>query len=401
MKIYIIERFRIIISNHPQTYHQNTMTYSQPINHNPPTNHQRCLWHNYPTMFQRYISCRLECNSNGLVYIAIGSHQDQVPGIEDKRRQQTPPWLVQLKCENPDMSILIVLMDPVFIRAGPLIDDGIYGGSWGQCVVVEGVGSKWVSEHGLELITTTLPASYEETLDHLNIASLLQSLAPCCTHSKLVVVADFTGRNLSIVQQLVNHNEMFMCIDPTHGLDPGCSPDFDVPGLSPVFVNDGHGLRFKTISDITGHERHKIMNSRSELLTTDERSFKKWIGNTCRCLRVVSCNELPIILRMLIQIIRVQSNERELYENISASITRCVALDIDLYTKDIIGHITYPEDVYTVMRYVLNCIAEIYAKNMNDFERSVNALIELLHSEQNEYELSRHINKFDSDHFSI
>ena len=38
---------------------------------------------------------------------------------------------------------------------------------------------------------------------------------------------------------------------------------------------------------------------------------------------------------------------------------------------------------------------------MNDFERSVNALIELLHSEQNEYELSRHINKFDSDHFSI
>ena len=372
------------------------MTHSQPINHNPP---KVPLAH--PTMFQRYISRWLERNPIGLVYIAIGSHQDQVPGIEDKMNQQMPPWLVQLKCENPDMPILIVLMDPVFIRAGPLIDDGIYGGSWGQCVVVEGVGSKWESAHGLELITTTLPASYEETRDYLNITLLLQSLAPCCTHNKLVVVADFTGRNLSIVQQLVNHDELFMCIDPTRGLDPGCFPDFDVPGLSPVFVNDGRGLRFKTISDITGHERHKIMNSRSELLTNDECSFKKWIGNTCRCLRMVSRNELPIILRMLIQINRVQNNESTLYENINAAITRCVALDIDLYTKDMIGHITYPEEVYRVMRYVLNCIAEIYAKNMDDFERSVNTFFELLRSEPNEYELSRHINKFDSDHFLL
>ena len=352
-------------------------------------------------MFQRYILRWLERNRTGLVYIAIGSHQDQVPGIEDKMNQQMPPWLVQLKCENPDMPILIVLMDPVFMRAGPLIDDGIYGGSWGQCVVVEGVGSKWESAHGLELITTTLSASYEETPDHLNIASLLQSLAPCCDHSKLVVVADFTGRNLSVVQQLVNHNELFMCIDPTHGLDPGCFPDFDVPGLSPVFVNDGRGLRFKTISDITGHERHKIMNSRSELLTNDERSFKKWIQRDCRCFRVVSRNELPIILRMLIQISRGQHNENELRKNISASIARCDALEITQCMKDMIRHIIEPADVYEVMRYVLNCIAKIYANNMNDFGMCVDAFIELLHSEPNEYELSRHINKFDSDHFSI
>ena len=364
-------------------------------------------------MFQRYILRWLEHNSTGLVYIAIGSHQDQVPGIEDKGRQQTPPWLVQFKCENPDMPILIVLMDPVFKRAGPLIDDGIYGGSWGQCVIVEGVGSKWVSAHGLELITTTLSASYEETPDYLNIASLLQSLAYYCTHSKLVVVADFTGRNLSIVQQLVNHDELFMCIDPTHGLDPGCSPDFDVPGLSPVFVNDGRGLRFKTIGDITDYERRKIMNSQSELLTNDELSFKKWIQRDCRCLRMVSRNELPIILRMLIQISRGQHNENELRKNISASIARCDALDIELYMKDMIRRIIDPKDVrgvirisnpeyvYGIMRYVLNYIAGIYAKNMDDFGRSVDVFIELLHSEPNEYELSRHINKFDIDHFSI
>ena len=350
-------------------------------------------------MTQKYILHWLECNPVGLVYIAIGSYQD--PGIKDNMNQQIPPWLVQLKCEHPDMPILIVLMDPVFMRAEPLTGDGIYGGSWGNRVTIEGVGSKWVSAHGLELITTTLSASYEETPDYLNITSLLQSLAPCCNYSKLVVVADFTGRNLSIVQQLVNHDELFMCIDPTHGLDPGCFPDFDVPGLSPVFVNDGHGLRFKTVGDITDHERRKIMNSRSELLTIVELSFKKWIVHDSRCLRVVSRNELLIILRMLIQISRDQHNKSELYENISASITRCLALDITKCMKDMIRRISNSEDVYRVMRYVLNCIAEIYAKNMDDFDRSVNALIELLHSEPNEYELSRHINKFDSDHFSI
>ncbi len=350
-------------------------------------------------MIQRYISRWLECNPTGIVYIAIGSHQNF--GVEDNKNQQIPQWLVQLKCEHHGIPVLIVLMDPVFMETGPLIEDGVYGGSWGPRVVVEGVGSKWVSEHGLELITIPLSASYEETSDYFNITSLLQSLAPQCTYSKLVVVSDFTGRDLSVVQQLVDYNRCFMCIDPTRGLDPGCFPDFDTPGLSPVFVNDGHGLRFKTVSDITISERHKIMNSPSELLTYDERSFKKWIVHNCRYLRRICRNELSIILRMLIQISRGQHDESILRENISASITRCVALDVDRCIKDMIGHITYPENVYEGMRYVLNCIAEIYAKNMDAFGRNVDAFIEVLRCEPNEYELSRHINKFDSDHFSI
>lgn len=357
-------------------------------------------------MIQWYISQWLECNPKGIVYIAIGSHQN--PGIEDNMNQQMPPWLVQLKCEHPGIPVLIVLMDPMFMEAGPLIDDGVYGGSWGPRVVVEGVGSKWVSEHGLELITVPLSTSYEEACNYFNMTSLLQSLACQCDYSKLVVVADFTGRDLSIVQKHVDYNRCFMCIDPTRGLDPGCFPDFDVPGLSPIFVNDGRGLRFKTVSDITYSERHKIMNSPSELLTYDERSFKKWIVHNCRNLRRICRNELSIILRMLIQISRGHRDESALRENISASIARCVALDIDLCMKDAIGQITYLQKrqcdchrLYEVMRYVLNCIAEIYAKNMDDFGRSVNAFIEVLNSEPNEYELSRHINKFDSDHFSI
>ncbi len=361
------------------------------------------------TILIEYIKQWLFHNERGLVYIAIGSYQQQ--GTKNNFNQQIPQWLVQFKCDNPSIPILIVLVDPEFSQSDkrikePLLYDGVYADSWIACDSIDGIGSKWISEHGLEIITIPQSINYEyndsnkyDEVNGLNIVSLLEELVPYCNYGKLVVVASFTGYDLSMIKNLVSYNEQFMCIDPSNGLNFGCFPDFDRPGTSPIFKIDNKIIRFKTLQDISFHERRRIMSaSRNDELSYDDCSFRLWIEQIYYPLRRLCQNEILLLLRMFERIEKGNDVE-DAYINIKLSIDRCLKFDIDSQIKDIIRCIQNCNNVYKLLRCVLKYIAQQYGKNDEEFDHEINIIITILESESIKFKLAEHLNKFYSLHF--
>jgi len=357
------------------------------------------------TALTQYIS-RWLARNNGLVYIAIGSHQPQ--GIKNNLNQQIPQWLVKFKCEIPSIPILIILIDPEFLHIDkrikePLLYDGVYADSWVACDHINDIGSKWISEHRLEIVTVAEIVNYEydnsDKINGLNIVALLQEIVPYCDYGKLVVVASFTGHNLSMVQPLVSHDEKFMCIDPSNGLNFGCFPDFDRPGTSPVFKIDNKGIRFKTINDITISERKQIMSASTNVeLSYEDCSFRLWIEQNYNPLRRLCQNEILLLLRMFDRIDKGNDVE-DARANIKLSIDRCLKFDIDSQIKDIIRCIRNSSNVYELLRCVLNCIALHYGINNHEFDHEINIIISVLESESIKFKLAEHFNRFYTLHF--
>ena len=358
------------------------------------------------TSLIEYIKQWLFHNEHGLVYIAIGSYQQQ--GTKNNFNQQIPQWLVQFKCDYPSIPILIILIDPEFSHSDkrikePLLHDGVYADSWVTHDYINGIGSKWISEHGLEIVTVAEIVNYEydksDEINELNIVALLQEIVPQCYYGKLVVVASFTGNNLSMIQPLVSHDEKFMCIDPSSGLNFGCFPDFDRPGTSPVFKIDNKGIHFKTLRDITIPERRRIMSASTNVkLSNDDCSFRLWIEQNYHPLRRLCQNEILLLLRMFDRIDKGNDVE-DARANIKLSIDRCLKFDIDSQIKDIIRCIKNSSNVYELLRCVLNCIAQQYGIINHDFDHEINTIISILESEPIKFKLAEHFNRFYTLHF--
>ena len=358
------------------------------------------------TILIEYIKQWLFHNERGLVYIAIGSYQQQ--GTKNNFNQQIPQWLVQFKCDHPSIPILIILIDPEFSYSDkrikePLLHDGVYADSWVTCDYINGIGSKWISEHRLEIVTVAEVVNYEydnsDEINGLNIVTLLQEIVPHCDYGKLVTVASFTGYDLSMIKNLVSYNEQFMCIDPSRGLNFGCFPDFDRPGTSPVFKIDNKDIRFKTLGDISIQERRRIMSASTNIeLSYDDCSFRLWIEQNYNPLRRLCQNEILLLLRMFERIDKGNYVE-DARTNIKLSIDRCLKFDIDLKLKDIIKGIRNSSNVYELLRCVLNCIARQYGINNNEFDHEINIIISILESELIKFKLTEHFNRFYTLHF--
>lgn len=358
------------------------------------------------TILIEYIKQWLFHNERGLVYIAIGSYQQQ--GTKNNFNQQIPQWLVQFKCDYPNIPILIVLVDPEFSPSDkrikePLLHDGVYADSWVPRGSIDSISSKWISEHGLEIITIPQIVNYEydnsDEVNGLNLVSLLQELVPYCNYGKLVIVDNFTGYDLSMIKNLVSHDKHFMCIDPSHGLNFGCFPDFDRPGTSPIFKTDNIGIRFKIIDDITIPERRRIMTTSTSIkLTYDEFSFRLWIEQKNNSLRRLCQNEILLLLRMFDRIEKGNDVE-DAHVNIKLSIERSLKFDIDSQIKNIIRCIQNCNNVYELLRCVLKCIAQQYGKNNEEFDHEINIIITILESETIKFKLAEHFNRFYSIHF--
>ncbi len=352
------------------------------------------------SQFIRQFLCAHE---SAFVYIAVGSHQPA--GIKDKRNQQIPPWLVQFKCDNLHIPVLIILIDPAFRQSGanePLLHDGVYGGSWVRNGNIDHNSRKWTSEHGLEIIAIAENVNFEYSDDGVNgicIASVLQEIVPYCRHGKLLAIASFTGYDLSLLKGLVNYDEMFMCIDPSNGLDLGCFPNFSKPGTSPVFKTDHRGIRFKVMDDVSSHERRFIMNAsdKTELLY-DDCSFRLWIEKSTQLFNRLCVNELLLLVRMIDRLEKgVEVEDTKV--NIKLSIERCLKYDIDVQIKNMIRSFRNKDDIYEILRSVLRCISRQYAKDFHEFEDEINYIISIFESESNKFKLAEHFNKFYSRNF--
>lgn len=358
------------------------------------------------TALTQYINSWLAHNEEGLVYTAIGSYQQQ--GIQDNLNQQIPQWIVNFKCDNPSIPILIVLIDPEFSHSSkrikePLLHDGVYAESWVRCDYINGIGSKWISEHGLEIVTVAEIVNYEydnsDEINGLDIVAFLQEIIPYCDNGKLVIVASFTGHDLSMIKNLVSYNEQFMCIDPSCGLNFGCFPDFDRPGTSPIFKIDNKVIRFKTLRDISIQERRRIMSASANVeLSYEDCSFRVWIEQMYNPLRRLCQNEILLLLRMFERIEKGNDAE-DARANIRLSLDRCLKFDIDTQLKDIIRGIRNTSNVYELLRCVLKCIAQINGKNDDEYDHEINIIISILESETSKFKLAEHFNKFYALHF--
>ncbi len=191
-----------------------------------------------------------------IVYIGVGSeflprdresnldnNEDIGPNVkiwEPNENQQFPLFLQNFKLFNPDVQIIILLIDGV-IRKKPLIvqeTDRFYSGQWSNPIFP----NVFESEH---LITV---ATFRNNIDWHNLSNnifnpleiLINLIKTIQSNNSLLFYHEFTGLDVSCVENLVikemssTYDRNKICIDISRGQDGDCFPNFSKPLLYPI-----------------------------------------------------------------------------------------------------------------------------------------------------------------------
>ena len=191
-----------------------------------------------------------------IVYIGVGSEflpRDREPNLsessetysnvkiwEPNQNQQFPLFLQNFKLFNPDVQIIILLIDGV-IRTKPLIvqeTDRFYSGTWTN----DYFPNVFESE---QLITV---ATFKNNIDWHNLSNnpinpinmLIQLIKNIESTNTILFYHEFTGLDVSIVENQVmkklgnSYDRNKVCIDISRGEIGDCFPDFSTPILYPI-----------------------------------------------------------------------------------------------------------------------------------------------------------------------
>ncbi len=159
---------------------------------------------------------------------------------EPNQNQQFPLFLQNFKLYNPDVQIIILLIDGV-IRTKPLIvqeTDRFYSGRWTN----DYFPNVFESEQLITVATFKNNINWhnlsENLINPLNM--LIQLIKNIESTNTILFYHEFTGLDVSIVENQVikklgeSYNRNKVCIDISRGEIGDCFPDFSSPNLYPI-----------------------------------------------------------------------------------------------------------------------------------------------------------------------
>lgn len=174
-------------------------------------------------------------------------NQIKISPWEPSKNQQFPLFLQNFKYRNPDVNILIILIDMVMSERPFVVreNERFYSGDWKNYPYSNVFQSE---QNNITVCTFRETLSYTDNNNYNPISMLVQSIQLVLVHDSLLFYHDFSGINSYIVDNLVRKNlqgvsledyRNKICIDISRGLEGNCFPSMDSPHLYPVLKREG------------------------------------------------------------------------------------------------------------------------------------------------------------------
>ncbi len=166
---------------------------------------------------------------------------------EPNKNQQFPLFLQNFKYRNPDINILIILIDMVMSERPFIVteSDRFYSGDWAN----DGYSNVFESrDNNITVCTFRETLSYSDDKNYNPIPILLQSIQLVMAHNSLLFYHDFSGINSYVIDSLIRKSlqevpvedyRNKICIDISRGMEGDCFPSMDSPHLYPIIKREG------------------------------------------------------------------------------------------------------------------------------------------------------------------
>lgn len=209
---------------------------------------------------EEFVIKYINTNKPSIIYIGSGTYcysanlEDNVWSFD--KNQQFPLFLHDFKSKNPEIPILIILIDPAFdLNIPPYIvnsTDQFYYGSWEKSKIYS---NHYYSTLGIDVIVISDIIAWGENLqrkketekkDCFNFENLMVNLCNKVSESKsntLMFYHEFIGSNVLELEQLIKHktqnfNPNKICIDITRGSNMSCYFNLSNPEFYPIISLD-------------------------------------------------------------------------------------------------------------------------------------------------------------------
>lgn len=233
---------------------------------------------------EEFIIKYINTNSSSIIYIGGGTYcyptnlEDNVWSFD--KNQQFPLFLHDFKSKNPEIPILIILIDPAFdLNIPPYIvnsTDQFYSGSWEKSKINS---NHYYSTLVIDVIVLSNIIVWGENLQRkketereknncFDFENFMVNLCNKVSEPKsntLMFYHEFTGLNVSELEQLIkqktpnfNHNKI--CIDITRGSDMSCYFNLSNPEFYPI-------IEFNEFDEF-----NKLKYSNPDVLSNDEKT---------------------------------------------------------------------------------------------------------------------------------
>ncbi len=211
----------------------------------------------------------LESESN-LSEVNNTSNQQNVTPWTPAKNQQFPLFLQNFKFKNPDVELLIVLIDPVISKIPFVVQET---SSWysGTFVKKSGVSNLFESDE-FKITVCTIKKHVGFGKENVNEYSVFNMLTDCANlvieNDGLMFYHDFSGNNPSIASKAVSKyfqhlpKELYnskICIDFSHGHEGDCFPSLDQPYLYPIISKEEY-LIYTNPQNIKPYDKIRIFN---------------------------------------------------------------------------------------------------------------------------------------------
>jgi hypothetical protein len=228
---------------------------------------------------EEFVIKYINTNKSSIIYIGGGTYcysgnlEDNVWRFD--KNQQFPLFLRDFKSKNPQIPILIILIDPVFdLNITPYIvnsTDQFYSGSWEKSKINS---NHYHSKLDIDVIVISDRIVWGENLqreknNYFNFENLMVNLCDKVSELKsntLMFYHEFTGLNVLelehlIKQKTINFNPNKICIDITRGSDMSCYFNLSNPEFYPV-------IEFNEFNEF-----NKLKYSNTNVLSNDAKTY--------------------------------------------------------------------------------------------------------------------------------
>ncbi len=208
------------------------------------------------------------------------SNQKNITPWTPAKNQQFPLFLQNFKYKNPEIQLLIVLIDPAISEIPYIVQEtsSWYSGTFNNVSSY----SNLFESYEFKITVCTIKTYVGFGKENLNEYSVLNMLTDSANlifeNDALMFYHDFSGNNPSIASKAVSKyfehlpKELYnskICIDLSHGHEGDCFPSLDQPYLYPIISKEDY-LIYTSPFNVRPHEKIRIFSKFMQLKNQED-----------------------------------------------------------------------------------------------------------------------------------
>lgn len=210
-----------------------------------------------------------------IVYIGVGTQFYGNKNWETNQNQQFPQFIRDLKNKIPSIKVLIVLIDPSFVKGTPpyivTSNDINLKNTWTKSKYYSNL---YHSSSNVDVIQITDSVNWSNVInnDFNNDFKFERIMIELCDHisnsveNTLLFYHEFTGSNVKMLENIIKKHikidDNKICIDITNGSKLSCYVDLAMPESYPVIICDKfNNLRYINPDTLSIDEKKELFNN--------------------------------------------------------------------------------------------------------------------------------------------